>query len=108
MDTLRSMGPCQAGGIGLPAMHLAVFDSPDAISIFEEAQIVGHQQDRAASAPAEITQQFHNILTRLTIQRGCGFVGQHQFWFRGQGPGNGHPLTLPAGEFFRVVVKSMA
>ena len=52
----------QLGWVWLPARNSAIFNSPDFVGILQESEIVGHQQHCAASVPAEVSQQFHDIL----------------------------------------------
>jgi hypothetical protein len=37
-------------------MYTTVFNTPDPVSILQQSQIVGHQQNGTASPPAQITE----------------------------------------------------
>jgi len=67
----------------LPGLDFAVFDLPDAIGFFQQAQVMGHQEHGTPPAAAELPEQFDHILTRLAIERRRRLVGKDQFRMAG-------------------------
>jgi len=68
---------------------------------------MGHHNHAQPHGPAEFSKQGKNRLTAPGIQVTGGFVGQKQGRFQHQGPGQGNPLLLAAGELARTMIKPM-
>ena len=47
----------------VPGIDAAVFNGPDAISIFQKTQIVGDEKHSTASIACKLAEQFNHILT---------------------------------------------
>ena len=60
--------------------------------------VVGHQNGGGGELPVEGEDQLPHVLPQVLVQGGEGLVQQQQGRLRRQGPGQGHPLLLPAGE----------
>ena len=67
----------------------------------------GKSRSRSSASGASIST---NVRTALDGKsgRGGGLVGQHQPRAVGQSPGDGYPLFLAAGKFFRLVVDPLS
>ena len=58
---------------------------------------VGDQND-AFALLGQLAEDVQNLVLGLPVQVARGLVGQDDFGVVGQGPGDGHPLLLAAGE----------
>ena len=59
---------------------------------------MGDKNHAFLQAPGGFCKKIHDGQRVLLVQIPGGFVGKYHRSFRGQGPGNGCPLLLPAGE----------
>ena len=46
---------------------------------------------------AQFIKQVHDLGAQGSIKRAGRFIGDQQFWIMGDGSGDHHPLTFPAG-----------
>ena len=67
---------------------------------------MGDDDNGHAGAAAGVLQQFENGLAGVVVQGAGGLVAEQKLWVLGQGPGDGHPLLLAAGELSREVGKA--
>ncbi len=70
---------------------------------FTETRVVSHYHQRDPLLPVEPLQQGNHLLPGAGVEIAGGLVGQDQPRRHRHGPGDGHPLTLTAGEFGRAV-----
>ena len=75
-----------------------VFHVDDAIGYVQNSRVVSHHQNWTAAPASKFLQKIDDVSTGLTVQCGCGLVGQNQRWVRHQRPGDGGTLLLPARE----------
>ncbi len=68
-------------------------------------QIVGDEQEGEAVLLLEVLEEVHDLGLDGHVQGGDGLVRHQQLRLHGQGPGDGHPLPLAAGELRRVPVQ---
>ena len=73
-------------------------DADDPVGHGAEGLVVGDDDHGHAAAPGGVLQQLQNGLAGPVVQGAGGLVAQQQARVFGQGPGDGHPLLLPAGE----------
>jgi hypothetical protein len=59
---------------------------------------VAHRQGREALPPQEVHQLPQDPALGDRVQGAGGLVQEEELGLPGQGPGQGHPLPLPAGE----------
>ena len=95
--------PGTSRGVRAALLHyLAVLHEQDFVGQGpDQADLVGghdHGHPLLGQGPDYVNDLAHD----LRVQGRCGFVQQQDFGIHGQGPGNGHPLLLPAGELCRV------
>ena len=64
-------------------------------------EVVGDQHDGDIEAFAQLHQLTLKPPARHLVHRREGFVEQQHLWLPGQRPGQGHPLTLAAGQLSR-------
>ncbi len=55
----------------------------------------------------ELAEQVHDLPCRLGVEVAGGLVGPHDLGRPGQGPGDGDPLLLAAGQLGRTVVQTV-
>ena len=53
---------------------------------------------------SQLLEQLDNALSGVAVQIACRLVGQDNVRVGGEGPGDGHPLLLSAGEFLNSAV----
>ena len=83
-----------AVGVGVPG-DLAVLQGNDAGGILlGQLRVVGDHDHQAVLG--HLLQQLHHLDGGLGVQRAGGLVGQEDVRIVDQGPGDGHPLHLPA------------
>ena len=92
-------------GIGEDVLHLALFSHHTAVQdrhpgadLFDDAHLVGDDHHGDPKLLVQVLQQGQDGGGGGGIQGGGGFVTQQDLGVRGQGPGDGHPLLLSAGE----------
>ena len=56
------------------------------------------------NSPIDLLHQIQNALAGLAVEVGGRLVRQHDARIDRQGPGNSHPLALPAAQLIRHVV----
>ena len=66
---------------------------------------MGDPQHRAGEALQGVRQLQLQLVFQVAVQGGEGLVQQNSLWLRGQDPGQGAPLLLPAGELPRLLVR---
>ena len=71
----------------------------------DRAEIVRDQPQGHAGLLPQATQQLQNLRLQGHIQRGCGFVGDQELRFTGQGQRNHGSLAHSAGKLVRVLVQ---
>ncbi len=72
-----------------------------------DPRVVSHDDDGLPPI-GEGQEKFDDRLPRLGVQVPRGFVGQDDFGFVDQRPGDSHPLGLPARQLFDFAVSSFA
>jgi len=87
--------------------HVSVIHVDNAITVFEHAAIVRHNDDGAVGIKADLPHELHHRLTGFGIQGGRRFVTNEQPGRMDQGPGDRHPLLLAAGELRRVTIEAI-
>ena len=65
-------------------------------------QVVSDVEDGQAPFVTQLCQQVEDAGAQRGIQHRGGLVGHQHLGLTGQGPGDGHALTLPAGELVGV------
>ena len=63
-----------------------------------DGHVVGNQDVGQVAGALQLCEQVEDLRLNRDIQRRCGFVEDDNIRVGGQGPGNGNPLTLAAGE----------
>ncbi len=86
----------------------AVEDPHHAVGDAEHLEVVGGGDDGHSAFPAHLLEQGDDLSAGCGIEVAGWFVGQNYGWIVGQGPGNGHPLLLPAGELRGFMQESFA
>ena len=66
------------------------------------AEIVGDEQVGHAEVALQLHQEVEHLGLHALVQGGDGLVAHDELRVGGEGPGDGHPLQLPAGELVRV------
>ena len=84
----------------------AVTDPDDASGVGRDVGFVGHHDDGDAAAVQEL-ELVQDILGLVRGQVSGGFVGEDDPGMVDQGPGDGHPLLLAAGELVGPVVDAV-
>src|ERR1035441_1132268 len=77
---------------------LSVAEADDALGVFEQARIVGGEDEGKAEAAVESVHQVDELGGVVRVEVGGGLVGQHQGGAMHDGAGHGDALTLAAGE----------
>ena len=67
-------------------------------NLLHHLHFVGNDNHRDLQFPVQLPQQLQNGLGGGGIQRGGGLITQQHLGGGSQGPGNGYPLLLPAGQ----------
>ena len=67
-------------------------------------QIVGDHHD-GISHVVELFKQLQDLLTAAAVQRAGGLIGKKKRRISHQGPRDGRPLLLSAGQFRRLMLK---
>jgi hypothetical protein len=65
--------------------------------------VMGHEHQRGLRLAVQPEQQFDDALAGGRIQVAGGLVGEQHRGIGGEGPGDGHPLLLAAGQLVRVM-----
>ena len=73
--------------------------------LLHHRHLVGDHHHGDAHAPVDVLDEPEDIPGGLGIQGGGGLIAQQDFGVAGQGPGDGDPLLLPAGELGGVGVR---
>ena len=63
---------------------------------------MGDDNDRDAQIPVNLFDQFQDRLRGIRIQCAGGLITEQHLRVCGNGPGNGHSLTLSAGKLCRI------
>ena len=90
-------------GVGV-AGDPAVLQSDDAGGVLlGQLRVMGDHDDQPV--PGHLLQKLHHLHAGLAVQRAGGLVGQEDVRVVDEGPGDGHPLHLPAGHLRRHLVQ---
>jgi hypothetical protein len=77
---------------------VAILEAQDAITVGEDARIVGNQNDGAAMPVSEPLQKLDDRPAAREIERGGRLITEHNGRVAGQSAGDGHALFLAAAE----------
>src|SRR5215510_1356194 len=86
---------------------LSVEDRDHAVGVLGDVMFVRHDDDRVAALVQRV-EQLHNLLRGLRIEVAGRLVGENNRRTVDQGAGDGHALSLTAGQFVRLVRHSLA
>ena len=93
-------------GVGV-AYDLAVGQADGTGGVLgRQLRVVGHHDDQPILG--DLLEQVHDLDRSLAVQSAGGLVGQEDLRVVDQGPGNGHPLHLAAGELVGLFVGLIA
>ena len=67
-------------------------------------RVMGDHDDGLVIFTVKQPQKIQNFIRRCPVKIPRGFITHQQTRVGNNGPGNGHPLFLPSGEFRRLVV----
>ena len=76
----------------------AVGEADDARCVFEQALVVGGEDEGETEAAVQVAHQVDELRGVAGVEVGGGLVGQHQRGTMNDGAGDGDALTLAAGE----------
>jgi hypothetical protein len=93
---------------GFEVLDAAVVHVGDAVREFEDAGVVGDDDQGALAIHGQALQDFHHPVPRLMVQGGGGLVADDQLRVVHQGPGHGDPLLLAARDLAREGVSLVA
>lgn len=85
-------------GHDLPTAYLN-----DTVGHGGQGRVMGDHDDGASGLAAGLLQKPQHLFAGLVVQGTGGLVAQQELGVFGQGPGNGHPLLLAAGQRFGVL-----
>ena len=93
------------GGTGLTCRtgEAAIDHDQSAVSAFGDPGVVGHNDYGGVEVTLGLEQGVHDQIPGLRIEGPSGLVTEEQWRIVGQGPRDGHPLLLTAGELPRSV-----
>src|SRR5215831_9336447 len=91
------------GGLVEPAGDPPVGEEDDLVGVAGGHRVVGDHDDGLAELTHAAAQQVQDLGTGAGVEVAGGLVGEDDFRPAGQGPRNGDPLLLPAGQLGRAV-----
>ena len=86
--------------------HAAVHEQDAVGHVTGKVHLVGHD-DHGGLAVGKVPQNAQHLAGQLRVQRAGRLVEAEDVRVQGQGPGNGHPLLLAAGQLMRVVARPL-
>ena len=86
-----------------PILHMN-----DAVRLGRKLVIMSHDDEGRPARAVQLTQQCEKRITSMRIEVAGRLIGQHQVRPLHQGPRDGDPLLLAAGQFARLVVQALA
>jgi hypothetical protein len=92
----------------LVAVEAAIYDAHGAVTTAGEVVIMRHHNESASPIASEIEEQGHDDLAIFRVQIAGGLISEENGGIVDQLPGDGDALLLPAAEFRREVIHSVA
>ena len=92
---------------GFFGFHHPIGDPDDPFGGPGDVGVMGDQNNGDAFLFVESPEKFQHFFTGLGVEVAGGLIGEQDGGIIDQGPGNGHPLLLPAGELRRFVVQAI-
>ena len=77
---------------------MSVAETDNAVSVFEQASIVGRKNESEPEAAIEVVHEVNELRGVFSVEIGSGLVGQHQRGTMDDGARHGDALALAAGE----------
>ena len=78
--------------------NAAILDTDDPVGEIGDAAVMADDDHPAAVGHGQIAHQTNDRAAGFGVQGGRGFVGEEDFGFSDQSPGNGHALLLAAAQ----------
>src|SRR5688572_6490164 len=95
-----------ATSLPLVALHTPVADVDHAVGVLGDVPLVGDEDDGVAVG-VELLEHAHDLLAGGAVEVPGGLVGEQDGRAHDQGPRDGHPLALTAGELVGLVVHAV-
>src|SRR5258708_26541432 len=88
------------------ALDLPIAEANRAAGVLRDVRVVGHHNQRL-SLLIELVEKFEDLSPGGRIQIAGGLIGKKHEWIVYEGPGDPHPLLLPAGELDWFLVEAV-